>query len=1420
LKEASETWEYSFLNGSNTISVKGTESTVTYVKGEDPKESTEPEESTDPETSAQPTTDMAALKIEKYYSTVDGTKLPTEKVFSSLSEVASYSAGDLLYTIKVTNTSNVTYTTKNAEIIDYLPDGMQGKYTNTPNQQLAWGVGDFSKVVSDVDLAKTAEDDVSYDDTTFYNYSIVNADANADPKTTNINIKNNLYDANVIKLKMQNSGSTDGSFTLEPNQSLDLVIVVQLSEEIYNKIAAQNSKDGDFDFDPMEFTNTAYFKGDTTFKNKYGRETTTIADSETVRVHAKSIHPGIKKTAYGSMQLSNNKFVQGPQGATVGSSLIWKLRVDNGTGKSTATSDNESMSDYTLTDTLPIGYKYGSPTGDMPYTNSKGLTYPTDLWETKFQSGQAVIVDDSGNIKRTVDVPTPEITGDDEHGYVVKWVFTDTTKVTADGTEEDVIYTLAPGEHLEFTILTSPINDLYRSGVYYNKAELTVGDKIYEDSVQAGTYEDNSITDGDSFSMNTVLTSSEITVTTDAGTASGNEANNNIATGTSNETVHYTMSVTNESNLYSIENLSFINRIPYVGDSGVIVSGQRGSEYNVILPDNLNLTVTMVYTDEQGNKRTKVLDGDNVVITTYTADTDKSFTEVSDDWDIDYSDGWSEGHDSSTKLIRIQLAGVDVPAGATVYVSYDAQLPTADSISNTTAWNSFAYHYDSAAAKAYNMAAEPEAVGVKLPATDNGVGTIKIKKVWASENTEPKTFWFTIYDAPYTEGAEPVENGGPKSITLTAGGGTAKPVNAELTFDNLNYFTIAKEKSFYIYETDKDGVPIAQSSDLGYNMFTGFYRTDKGDNYNLESVTSTSGSVELGSKSKIVFVGSGSTASLKKGLSAAKKSNSAIFSNIDTTVVETTPTPTPIVSVSGAYYADVATSFTQAKAQDDHLTTGVRDADGNHTTREDNEDATRDHVYYSYDSDKQVNISDGWGGDQGHTVATGFMANIKGTAAGQVIDNVQWDIYSKPATNGNSVFMKLTSDEREAMVDSLSGFGYTLEETAHYNDDSTENSHGSAIYEIIQKTYDDNESVDMNSVENAVQNDTPTADENDGVRFTDDSEENDVAMSDDSENGFDVVFDNAEQDESGLWIMDDDVYAELHEAVDQKTLHWRITDNIPQITLGKGTVVNVGIILDQIYDKNAVGVLSIGATATPSAIITDSTDKNYLAADNGEQVKVPNVNQTGEFAKKTHKLSALKTLSAGDKIDFSNAKTCFDADDYDTDGKFSGTVLNNDQNVMICSDSSNNKTTVDIVSGYVRVTGYNSTPDANNNIIPSVAIKVTSGTKLRITASSGNDDKVRALDIITAAGNRVMNSDDIKKSDSSSHVTGYTYTNDSGESVDCIAPKAEISGIWFGNTDETHDVTISEDGIVYIVSPNSNVNIKSIEVVSVGETGE
>lgn len=624
-----KTSKYMTETGSNEAwANNGEHSKVSYTIGT-VSPTTAPGESPAPE-------NQSKLTIEKTVSdSWNGS--PVDEII--VTESDGVGGKEFYYTVTVKNESYTPYTASDAAIVDFLPEGWGLKLQARDN---VWG----SAPIKSVKLANeysTSEGDWITNEQAYGQYKDQNA-----------------YPENVLAISLTD---TDTPLTIPARGSISVTYAVKAKAEEVSKIQDEiNSNSPTFDFTPRTLTNTAYFTGDASFINIDGSSVKTIFDNATVKVRAQSVHPGITKTAYAFFPAAN-EIQEGKNGAMPGDCLIWKIRIENA-GDS---NNGRAISNYTVTDTLPNGYKY--VTGQT-YTNSRNITYPDSLNDADFKSGK-MIKHKADGITEGLDYLEPE-----EASETVTWNFTGEN------------YTLNPGEYLEFLVITEPKSTEYKSGVYYNNAKLTVDGNLYEDTISAGVAGGGGVTDGDSFSINSVVTSSQMSVKGTNGTAVGGTADN-LVSGIGGETVTYTMQVTNESSNKGITKLTIINRLPYEGDSGVLTSGARNSEFEVTYKDALSV----YYIDSSGKRMD--ISQDDYVVTTYSSDEEKTFTEESTDWtSAATADGWKTGYDDSTKLVRIQFNNFTLPAGATVYAEYSAQLPYASSEMDMTAWNSFAYRYD------------------------------------------------------------------------------------------------------------------------------------------------------------------------------------------------------------------------------------------------------------------------------------------------------------------------------------------------------------------------------------------------------------------------------------------------------------------------------------------------------------------------------------------------------------------------------------------------------------------------------------------------------------------------------------------------------------------------------------------------------
>ena len=746
--------------------------------------------------------------------------------------------------------------------------------------------------------------------------------------------------------------------TIGGGQSLDIYYDVKLSDELKTALKSELASEGTYR--SAELANSVYFHGDNKFEvYNAGRNTgiisDTITDSNTVIVRSSAIQPGIKKEAYGYFAPQSSSIIENSSGTDLapGAYLIWKITVYNG-----GSDGGKTMKDYTVTDTVPEGYVFAAGKN-----NSQNVSYPSSLSDELLKTGAVVKVDSNGN--RTSLAKLDPATDNNK----VTWTF--------NGDQ----YALQPGEHIEFTMLTIPENeDSTTSGIYRNVATLTASDKIYKERVYAGVYEDGSITDDASFALNSIATASEKVIVGDIG---------------EDGTVQYKLTVKNESSSDDITNLCIIDKLPYLNDTGVLTEQKRGSQCGV----------EFVSVDKIIVAGSDMTDIDSRV--SYAAVSDVVFAPADSDWNGENGRvTWKndENSKSSAKLVRINIGNLSKNTTAEIYLTVKI-LPDI-SLKTNTVYNTFGYCYDGN--NAQNMAAEAAKIGADYTAAvDSGV--LKVKKVYADYTGEEKTFYFTVYDGLYNEGGNIIET---KPITLT-GDTLGRPVSSEILFDNLQYPTVVGAKySYYIYETDANGIPIKQSDELGYTMNTGFYRIDIPD-------------------SVYTPVANGEYCMIKRDLSLNRKESSATFSNLNLP-------KNASAEVTHVFYADVPTD-NNSNSFSSEMISGYKEYENGTLKSEVIKDNKADlDVNYEYSSGgdtliKNV-IGDGWGGNQGHTVSTGFLAKIKGGNIPTPFNMINWKIN----TLNKGSYMRLTEGEFDELT------SYEIQLSPVFTDGDT----GTKIYQV------------------------------------------------------------------------------------------------------------------------------------------------------------------------------------------------------------------------------------------------------------------------------------------------------------------------------------------------------------------------------------
>lgn len=832
------------------------------------------------------------------YSSVAYNAMPTlsiTKTDDQGSEVVYTGDGDSLeskeigYTVTVANTSNAPYTTSGAYIVDELPDGMT-----------------ISRI-GEVAINGTVQHAKFYGGNTY-----------TDPNWTE------LSETVTEEYKYLGIQPAGGTITIPANSSMTITYYTKLNATLLSDLNSQIGQGGSFA--PERLTNTVVFIGEKQFLSVSGTTVKQIRANNTVELRSKTAQPKIEKTAYAYMDTNSDSISDGHY-ANAGSYLIWKIKVTNDCNDN----DGAPMTSYSIIDTLPDNYSY--VVGNS-YTNDAHITFPNDLTDPKFNSGNMILTKNGETSQIAYLAPTVE-------GKTVTWSFND----------DD--YTLDPGDSIEFVFITKPEENNF--GIFTNTAQVKVNGVIYED-------EDSLIlSSGDTFSINTVKTSSE--------KAAELKADGKI---------YYTLTVHNESSSSALSNFTIIDRLPYVGDTGVLANEKRYSECDVIYDTN----DLKVYVD--GTE----LDSDKYSVT-YSGESNVIFNADDGDWDgINDRVTWTDTAVSSTKLIRIRVLE-NIPTKAKVEVKFSVTPNPSNIELESKVYNTFGYCYDSASV--YNMAAEAPKTETVISGEYTEKGVITVNKQYIDSSAGRRTFYFAVYNEEYTDGAQPVD--GIKSLTLTgvtSGGAATASVQFNVDIPDLGYVT-----KYYVYETNENGVPITQTSELGYRMYCG--ETETQDNnmcYDVSEITTT---------------------------------------NVTDTVTFKNMVPTPGVTVSGPYVANVPVDNSSVTEWDKEHESGHYNEFGEFVTVDDNKGENRNEKTMIF-GEAMSEHSDGWGHDQGHTIATGFLATVNGV--GTTINTASWSVFSDSKADGET-FMKLSTDEKKTLEDN----GYTV----------TEVEGNEGIYEVGEK---------------------------------------------------------------------------------------------------------------------------------------------------------------------------------------------------------------------------------------------------------------------------------------------------------------------------------------------------------------------------------
>ena len=502
--------------------------------------------------------------------------------------------------------------------------------------------------------------------------------------------------------------------------------------------------------------------------------------------------PGFAKLAvasYAGKDYQNADFQKVENGyITAGDTLIWQAVLYNGKGETDtagkATLNGEELgrldlTDVTLTDNLPSCYEFDN------------TSYPTKCFVVPLKADGSFAVDKYGMVTGTGAAIKTTANGDS-----VSW---DVSSVTGTGVTEGK---LEPNYAIVVQFATTVKDGQEKEGVITNTGYATIDQPFTAEDTVAGEKRDTQIWNYANYNIVGLTTESWKTITytnqnhtgtphTDPATDTGysREPTHNYVQGMQGEDVTYELHIKNNSPV-ALENMTIIDRLPYVGDLGLVSGYERFSAFGVKLK---SIDSVMVGGTDVIDKTAR----------SYSTDKTSVLNEYSKDW-LGQNDvmNWTNIKSDDTVDFRIQLQDTTVEVGDEVVVKVTATVPSyvAKTGEENIAWNSFAYSYQNPDILGDTvMVAEPAKVGVWVQTPDTTVD-VTVNKTLTEAETKDATFYFALFtDENYTTRLSDVI-----SVTIPAGQNAASVTMKDVDLSSIKQQT-NNANNVYLLETDAKG---------------------------------------------------------------------------------------------------------------------------------------------------------------------------------------------------------------------------------------------------------------------------------------------------------------------------------------------------------------------------------------------------------------------------------------------------------------------------------------------------------------------------------------------------------------------------------------------------------------------------------------
>ena len=464
---------------------------------------------------------------------------------------------------------------------------------------------------------------------------------------------------------------------------------------------------------------------------------------------------------------------------TAGDTLIWQTVLYNGRGDSTDVADLK-LDGVTLTDNLPATYQFNNGTGLKMTYQVLDLTHNGD-------GSSTFATDTNGLLKNGTPVPDGACKFDGSKLII---------------SVDKLAAKLEKNKCIVFQFATTVKDGQESEGVITNTGYATIDQPFTAEDTVAGEKQDNQIWSYANYNIVGLTTESWKTITytnqnhtgtphTDPATDTGysREPTHNYVQGMQGEDVTYELHIKNNSPV-KLENMTIIDRLPYVGDLGLVSGYERFSAFGVKLK---SIDSVMVGGTDVIDKTAR----------SYSTDKTSVLNEYSKDW-LGQNDvmNWTNIKSDDTVDFRIQLQDTTVEVGDEVVVKVTATVPSyvAKTGEENIAWNSFAYSYQNPDILGDTvMVAEPAKVGVWVQTPDTTVD-VTVNKTLTEAETKDATFYFALFtDENYTTRLSDVI-----SVTIPAGQTAASVTMKDVDLSSIKQQT-NNANNVYLLETDAKG---------------------------------------------------------------------------------------------------------------------------------------------------------------------------------------------------------------------------------------------------------------------------------------------------------------------------------------------------------------------------------------------------------------------------------------------------------------------------------------------------------------------------------------------------------------------------------------------------------------------------------------